>query len=615
MAGHYIVKINNKCNSNCCFCADSAEVRNQPDFDYSKLIYDLEENRKKFDSLIISGGEPTIYKNILKYINYAKDICKYKRITLTTNGFLLAYDSFTDKLIKNGIDSFIISFIASNKKTYDTVTKVKGSFKYATKALSNLKKRNQEVRINIVPHKLNYKDIEKTIEFLIKQKVDSIQISFMDPIGSSVVNNKSTLAVTYTKLMPYIKTAFKIANKLDFNKLYIENFPICIAKDFIDNISDLKKPDENKDYYNACKTKPEKCKKCSYFNVCDGIWKAYLEQFGDEEIKPPIGNLREYKKDSMDIMAKEYNFPKKFEGFYGFYAAYFSDIAGLEAGFKKASIFNIKNSDLKRHVSFLKKLGYSVGVSDFANNHTSSNKIKQIHERFKDDSIFMVYVSRDAQICKEIKELDKEMHFPTSSKKKNYFRLYMRAGELLGYPKCCVNFFYDIHNKPECCDYLKNIKSSLGYETLYKSIALKRSKHIYHLLNNFNSTIPQIYSFSACSYNCENAKKFVSKVIDYIKDGGINYQKIKNEMVLPLLFFSTGQCIVFSKAEKCDGKILYKLLKYSKIPKETYSMFKDGDSFTILDTSIDIFKKNKLVHKIVKENDAHWIFIEFNDVD
>ena len=37
---------------------------------------------------------------------------------------------------------------------------------------------------------------------------------------------------------------------------------------------------------NELKIKPEKCKECSYFNTCDGVWKAYLEQFGDEEIKP-----------------------------------------------------------------------------------------------------------------------------------------------------------------------------------------------------------------------------------------------------------------------------------------------------------------------------------------
>ena len=44
-------------------------------------------------------------------------------------------------------------------------------------------------------------------------------------------------------------------------------------------------------------------------------------------------------------------------------------------------------------------------------------------------------------------------------------------------------------------------------------------------------------------------------------------------------------------------------------------MFKDGDSFTISDTSIDIFKKDKLMHKIVKQNNTKTIFVEFNEVN
>jgi len=108
----------------------------------------------------------------------------------------------------------------------------------------------------------------------------------MNPVGSSIKDGKSVLAATYTELLPYVKTAFEKADEMGFNSLFIENFPICTAEEFMGKISDLRKPEENKDYYNACKTKPEKCRKCSYFDVCDGAWEEYLKQSGDEEIKP-----------------------------------------------------------------------------------------------------------------------------------------------------------------------------------------------------------------------------------------------------------------------------------------------------------------------------------------
>tara|TARA_Y100000310_G_C20659216_1_gene803727 strand:+ start:1006 stop:1896 length:891 start_codon:yes stop_codon:yes gene_type:complete len=286
MKGHYIVKINSRCNANCCFCADSREIRSNEDFEHDKLIKDLEKNRKKFDSLIISGGEPTIYKKLFEYIKYAKHRCKYKHITLTTNGFMLAYSNFTDKLIECGVDSFIISFATSDEKMYDAIYKVKGAFRHVDKAISNIKKRNKGIRINSVVHKLNYKNLANTVSYLIDKNVDSIQLSFMNPVGSSMVNGKSAIALPFKEIMPYVKDAFKVAEKLDFDGLFIENIPICVAREFSNKVSDLKKPEENKDYYNYCKTKPEKCNECIHFAVCDGVWEKYLKQFGDEELEP-----------------------------------------------------------------------------------------------------------------------------------------------------------------------------------------------------------------------------------------------------------------------------------------------------------------------------------------
>ncbi|MBT3407139.1 radical SAM protein [Candidatus Woesearchaeota archaeon] len=286
MNGHYIIKINNKCNSNCSFCADSKEVRKQADIEYDKLISELIKNRKKFDSLIISGGEPTIYKNIFKYIKYAKKKCKYKKIILTTNGFLLAYEKFTDKLIKNGVDSFIISFLTHEKKKYFEISKIKNSFNYINKAISNIKKRKKEINVNIVIHKLNYKNIEKTVEFLINKKINSIQFSFINPIGSSIINDKSIITERMSKVILHLKSAINYGIEKNYNNIFIENIPICIAPTLIKKISDLKKPKENKKYYNSSKIKLEKCKECIHNQICDGIWKAYHQQFGDSEFKP-----------------------------------------------------------------------------------------------------------------------------------------------------------------------------------------------------------------------------------------------------------------------------------------------------------------------------------------
>ncbi|MBL7056097.1 radical SAM protein [Candidatus Woesearchaeota archaeon] len=285
MNGNYILKINNLCNLNCCFCADSIEERSKPDFYYNCLVDGLIENRKKFDTLIITGGEPTIYPKLLQLIDCAKNV-KYKKISLTTNGVMLHDASNVEKLSCAGVDAFLISFSTSEERMFDSIVKKAGSFERVVQGIKNVKNVGKEVRINTALHKLNYKNLAKTVRLLIELKVDAIQLSFLNPVGSSIVQGKSAIALKYGDMISGVNDSFEVAQKFGFKNLYIENFPICVAPNLVSKISDLRKPEENKDYYNSCKKKPEKCGSCSFNDICDGVWEAYLEQFGNEELRP-----------------------------------------------------------------------------------------------------------------------------------------------------------------------------------------------------------------------------------------------------------------------------------------------------------------------------------------
>lgn len=316
------------------------------------------------------------------------------------------------------------------------------------------------------------------------------------------------------------------------------------------------------------------------------------------------------KDDSMNIMAEEYNFPKKFEGLYGFFAAFFSDIIGLEVGFKPASIFNIKKCELNRIVSFFKNNDYSYEVSDFAFD-ISQHKVNIIYENFEDSSTLALYVSKYSTICKELKKLDSITHFPNSSLKENTINIQKRFGELLGYPTCCIDFYCNIHTNPKYNEDLKKIENDFDYESLYRYIAKMKSKRINYLLNNFNSTIPQIYSFSVCDYNCQNAKNFVLKVIDYINQNKISYRLIEKGLRSSILSFSIHDCIVFSMTTRVKDKVYYPKFKCSNPSKDFYIKFCMGDSFKILDKSIEIFKEEICVGKIERVNEFNGLFVQF----
>ena len=145
MNGHYILKLNNKCNMNCLFCADSSEIRRMPDKDFDELREALSNNRKKFDSLIITGGEPTIYKRLFSIIKHAKRVCQYNHICLVSNGLLLSNEIFLDELIKAGVDSFQISYFALDEKKYTALSRTPNMFCHASKAIMNIIKRKNSL--------------------------------------------------------------------------------------------------------------------------------------------------------------------------------------------------------------------------------------------------------------------------------------------------------------------------------------------------------------------------------------------------------------------------------------------------------------------------------------
>lgn len=82
-----------QCNFNCAYCEDFGQRRNPlaeaalSPADARRVLGLL---RQGVDSLIITGGEPLLYPDIYELVSYARQELRFRQITLTTNGSLLA---------------------------------------------------------------------------------------------------------------------------------------------------------------------------------------------------------------------------------------------------------------------------------------------------------------------------------------------------------------------------------------------------------------------------------------------------------------------------------------------------------------------------------------------
>src|ERR1700720_2075748 len=81
--------VTHKCNLDCSYCTQkepdvfSAEL---PTWETKRLLRRI---RKETDSIVITGGEPTLRTDIEELVEWARYECKFRSLLLITNGTLL----------------------------------------------------------------------------------------------------------------------------------------------------------------------------------------------------------------------------------------------------------------------------------------------------------------------------------------------------------------------------------------------------------------------------------------------------------------------------------------------------------------------------------------------
>ncbi len=79
------IKLGYRCNNFCRFCIAAPKRNIVPDKSIKEVKNVLKKERKRCNSVIFMGGEPTIQKNLIDYVKYAKDL-NYEEIHITSNG-------------------------------------------------------------------------------------------------------------------------------------------------------------------------------------------------------------------------------------------------------------------------------------------------------------------------------------------------------------------------------------------------------------------------------------------------------------------------------------------------------------------------------------------------
>jgi len=264
-----------KCNNNCIMCTEAASLRSEEP-PLNQIISQI-TTLKNPDYILLTGGEPTLRKDIFFILNYINKKFPRTEIKLITNGRLFRYNIFVDK-IKKIKNLLIISEIHGDERLHNKITRTKGSFKQTQEGIKNILRNNIDLEMRLVIHKLNYQSILWIANYISTLKSIKQAVIFPIDIIGKAYKNRKKLVITYKEIMPYVEEGIKIFQNNNI-KVRLYHFPLCILKPQYRKIAEKVTVTETR------VTFIEECYKCIYYNKCPRVWKTYAKLCGTEEFK------------------------------------------------------------------------------------------------------------------------------------------------------------------------------------------------------------------------------------------------------------------------------------------------------------------------------------------
>jgi len=277
------IHVTEKCLNNCVFCSVNKHYNPEPSLE--EIYKNIERTKNKgFYRITITGGEPTLRKDIFKIISRANKY--HKNILIETNGTNFTKE-FVSKLIKSGVNEFKISFHSHNPAIFEKISNNKDNFYIAINALYVLKEfKNIKVGTNTVITKYNYQTIPETARWLNSTfpYLNLIRISYPRFYNYKKDYCKKEI-VPLPKVRKYLNEIKEQKNK----KVFLENVPLCICNYphpefftwnlYLSQNGKIANRMEHRKYL-------KKCESCKLKKKCQGLHKYYNLYFPENFVTP-----------------------------------------------------------------------------------------------------------------------------------------------------------------------------------------------------------------------------------------------------------------------------------------------------------------------------------------
>ncbi|MBR2711787.1 MAG: anaerobic ribonucleoside-triphosphate reductase activating protein [Bacilli bacterium] len=177
------------CNFNCSYCYNRDLVDNKAEtIDEDYVMAYLYKRRKILDGVVISGGEPTIWDDLIPFIKKVKEF--KLDIKLDTNGY---NPTMLKKILDNNLVDYIAMDIKAIPDKYMKVINKKIDFNKILESIDLIKKSNikYEFRTTIMKGVHDKKDIIKILKLIGDSKLYLQNFQYTDVVKDKNIKSFS----------------------------------------------------------------------------------------------------------------------------------------------------------------------------------------------------------------------------------------------------------------------------------------------------------------------------------------------------------------------------------------------------------------------------------------
>ncbi|HEY3497420.1 MAG TPA: radical SAM protein [Polyangiaceae bacterium] len=195
------------CNQNCGMCWQDRDWGRYPSAQLTTWLEDL--YREGARSLIVSGGEPTLDKDLARHIAFAREL-GFAQVTLETNAIRLGQPGYAETLLAAGLSGCFVSLHSADPSVSDAITRAPGTHEKTVAGVLRLLELGVPVKLNAVLSAEGLESMPGLPDFVATTfgpRIQSLMISFpSDPFERELAARIVPDPASLRRVLPAVVT-------------------------------------------------------------------------------------------------------------------------------------------------------------------------------------------------------------------------------------------------------------------------------------------------------------------------------------------------------------------------------------------------------------------------